>query len=122
MFGTLSLWVAHNLYICMTKSYKATHFWMYRYDKRYTLFVYQIYKKVITNPPTQNQSVKISAIRGKNIVKLCVNLAQHSDTNPKTHHHTITIPSVNHPSVRVFFVQSNGTKNVSRTKQKNKLP
>jgi len=35
----------------MTKSYKATHFWMYRYDKRYTLFVYQIYKKVITNPP-----------------------------------------------------------------------
>ena len=35
----------------MIKSYKATHFWMYRYDKRYTLFVYQIYKKVITNPP-----------------------------------------------------------------------
>ena len=65
---------------------------MYRYDKRYTLFVYQIYKKVITKPTTtQNQSIKISAIRGKNIVKLCVNLAQHSDTNPKTHHHTKSI-------------------------------
>ena len=30
---------------------------MYRYDKRYTLFVYQIYKKVITKPTTtQTQS------------------------------------------------------------------
>ena len=60
----------------MTKSYKATHFWMYRYDKRYTLFVYQIYKKSHYKPTTtQNQSVKISAIRGKNH-------AQHSATNP----------------------------------------
>ena len=88
----------------------------------YREHTFQIYKFPHKPTTTQNQSVKISAIRGKNIVKLCVNLAQHSDTNPKTHHHTITIPSVNHPSVRVFFVQSNGIKNVSRTIQKNKPP
>ena len=44
---------------------------------------------------TQNQSVKISAIRGKNIEKLCVNHAQHSATNPKTHHHTKSIRGKN---------------------------
>lgn len=33
----------------MTKSYKATRFWVYMYDKRHALFVYQIYKKVIIN-------------------------------------------------------------------------
>ena len=67
----------------MTKSYKATHFWMYRYDKRYTLFVYQIYKKVITKPTTtQNQSVKISAIRGKNLVLQTIKSQKPNKINP----------------------------------------
>jgi hypothetical protein len=42
----------HNLYICMTKPYKATQFWVDMYDKRHTLFNTQIYKKVITNHQT----------------------------------------------------------------------
>ena len=79
------------------------------------LFIKYI-KKSLQNPPPH----KINPL--KSVQSVAKTFAQHSATNPKTHHHTITIPSVNHPSVRVFFVQSNGTKNVSRTKQKNKLP